>query len=69
MLDEIQVRREKLEQFQRSEIDPYPKTHTRDTRVEALQASFDEWVAEGKTVTVAGRLMAVRVHGGLAFAV
>ncbi len=68
MLDEIQVRREKLEQFQRSEIDPYPKTHTRDTRVEALQASFDEWVAEGKTVTVAGRLMAVRVHGGLAFA-
>ena len=68
MPEEIEVRREKLEHLKRSEIDPYPKTHQRDTKVEALHASFDEWAASGKTVTVGGRLMAVRVHGGLAFA-
>lgn len=68
MIEEVQVRHAKLEQFKRSDIDPYPKTHRRDTRVELLHASFDALVAEEKEVTVAGRLLAVRVHGGLAFA-
>ncbi len=68
MIEEVEVRRGKLEQFRRSEIDPYPKTHDRDTTVASLQAAFDTLVADNAAVTVAGRLMALRVHGGLAFA-
>lgn len=68
MIEEVQVRREKLERLKALALDPYPKTHGRDTSVEALQASFDAWAEEGKSVTVGGRLLAVRVHGGLAFA-
>jgi lysyl-tRNA synthetase class 2 len=68
MIEEVQVRRAKLEHFKQSEVDPYPKTHSRDTRIEQLQASFDEWATAEKEVTVAGRLAAIRIHGGLAFA-
>jgi lysyl-tRNA synthetase class 2 len=68
MIEEVQVRQAKLEQLRRSEIDPYPKTHQRDTQIGALLAVFDESAVAEKVVTVAGRLMGVRVHGGLAFA-
>ena len=68
MIEEVQVRREKLERLQKMEFDPYPKTHDRSISVEALQANFDTLVEKGETVTVGGRLMAIRVHGGLAFA-
>ncbi len=68
MIEEVQVRREKLERLQKMEVDPYPKTHDRSISVEALQANFDTLVEKGETVTVGGRLMAIRVHGGLAFA-
>ncbi|MBP9762388.1 lysine--tRNA ligase [Patescibacteria group bacterium] len=68
MIEEVQVRREKLERLTKLGIDAYPKTHRRDASIGLIQASFDEFVAQGKTVTVGGRVMAVRVHGGLAFA-
>lgn len=68
MIEEVQVRRAKLEALKRLEVDPYPKTHHRDTKIELLHASFDRMAAEQTAVTVGGRVMAVRVHGGLAFA-
>jgi lysyl-tRNA synthetase class 2 len=68
MIEEVQVRREKLEHLTKLGIEAYPKTHRRTATTGLIQASFDEFVAQEKVVTVGGRIMAIRVHGGLAFA-
>lgn len=64
MADEIEVRREKLEALRSAGVDPYPATVQARTRLADVLASF----AEGQTHTLAGRIMTIRVHGGLLFA-
>ena len=67
MIEEVQVRHAKLTELQGLGIDAYPKTHQRDTQIGELLAAFDTWVGEERSVTVAGRLFAIRLHGGMAF--
>jgi len=55
----------KLEEIRALGIDPYPAKSFRDTPVSAVVENFSE--LEGKTVTVAGRLTAIRSFGKLAF--
>lgn len=68
MIEEVQVRLSKLERFKELGLEAYPKTHHRTATVGEVQQAFDAWSLDGREVTVAGRLSAVRIHGGLAFA-
>lgn len=68
MIEEVQVRLSKLERFKELGLEAYPKTHHRSATVGEAQASFDAWSNDQRELTVAGRLSAIRIHGGLAFA-
>ncbi|MCC7357148.1 lysine--tRNA ligase [Candidatus Uhrbacteria bacterium] len=68
MLDEVQVRRNKLEALQARGIDPYPKTTQRDTTCAFALEKFEQFSQEKKNITLAGRVMSIRVHGGMMFA-
>lgn len=55
------VRLEKLEKIRKLKIDPYPaKSNKKHTIADCLKS-------QGKTVTTAGRIMAIRGHGGSSF--
>ncbi len=68
MLEEEAVRREKLERLRKEGVDPYPSASHRSASCREAIEQFDAWSAGKKTITVAGRLKAVRTHGGAAFA-
>lgn len=68
MLEEEIVRREKAERLRQEGIDPYPSATRRTDVCAAAVSHFDAWSAEEKTIVLAGRLRAVRAHGGAAFA-
>src|SRR3989344_7104666 len=57
----------KLKQLRAVGIDPYPATTSRTHTIEEALASFDSLAASGKAVVVAGRVRAVRGHGGSTF--
>jgi len=56
---------EKLKKLREMGIDPFPAKSSRNTKNIAVAERFEE--LEGKEVTVAGRAVAVREHGKLAF--
>ncbi|MCI0619684.1 lysine--tRNA ligase [Candidatus Wolfebacteria bacterium] len=63
-LEELREERlKKLNLLKEKGIDPYPARSGRDTAIVNLLANFDE----GKEVTIAGRVMALRRHGGSTF--
>lgn len=66
--DELrEVRLTKLRALTDKKIDPYPaKAHKAVTNQETAN-KFDVWAAKQKKVTLAGRLMSKREHGGLVF--
>ncbi len=49
-------------------IDPYPAVSKRTLSVSDLLLSFDRREESNETLTIAGRIMAIREHGGTAFA-
>ena len=71
--EQVQVRRQKLLRLRDAGVDPYPprfpRTHTAEDAVRALQAAEDEGGpgARSQAVAVAGRVMAQRVMGRTAF--
>lgn len=68
MLEEIRQKRlEKLALLRNAGIDPYPAATLRTHTVEDALASFDSLVASDKTITIAGRVRAIRGHGGSTF--
>ena len=68
LLDERAVRLEKLERLRALGLDPYAVEPQRSATCAEAQASFEAWSAEARSVTLAGRLLTVRVHGGMMFA-
>src|SRR5258708_38868352 len=67
-LDDLrQVKLHKLKALRDQGIDPYPATTKRSMSVADALAGFNE-LAESKTeITLAGRIMALRAHGGSIF--
>ncbi|MFE7318396.1 bifunctional lysylphosphatidylglycerol synthetase/lysine--tRNA ligase LysX [Streptomyces sp. NPDC057555] len=70
--EQVRVRHQKLERLREAGTDPYPvgvqRTHTLgQVREEHRDLAAGE--RTGKTVTVAGRVLLVRDHGGVLFAV
>lgn len=59
------VRRDKLERLRQLGIDPYGARFPRTHGLAEIAARFAE--LEGRSVSVAGRLMAIRAHGKAAF--
>lgn len=55
----------KLNQIREMGIDPYPPTSHRNTRISEIVNHFDE--KDGQTVCIAGRIVAIRSFGKIAF--
>lgn len=58
-------RLKKLSEIKERGINPYPAKSNRDTKIGHILENFDE--LNGQTVTIAGRIMAIRSFGKLAF--
>lgn len=61
--DQEEIRRKRRDDMVAAGGNPYPPRTSRTTTIQAL---LDEW-SETKTVTIAGRVRAIRVQGGSAF--
>lgn len=57
----------KRDQLVAAGIDPYPATTQPTHTIGAVQASFSECVASTTEITIAGRVLSIRRHGGSAF--
>ena len=68
MLDEAQVRREKLQKLIELGINPYPADSARDTSCADALERFGDLMKRAETITLAGRVLTIRVHGGMMFA-
>lgn len=65
--DLLQVRREKLDQLRQAGMDPFVQTSFPvDTHAKEISDHYDQY--EGKTVSLAGRMMSKRVMGKASFA-
>ncbi len=64
--DLLQVRREKLDQLRQAGMDPFVQTsYPVDTHAKDITDHYDQY--EGKTVSLAGRMMSKRVMGKASF--
>ena len=67
-LDDIRaLRLKKLEALRKKNIDPYPAVSRRTHLVKDALHSFSSLARSKKEITVAGRIVAVREHGGSVF--
>ncbi len=68
MLDElIAERKKKLEAIRRAGINPYPAVVPRTASAAEVVTNFEAWSSADKEVSVAGRIMAIRSQGQIAF--
>ncbi|MEK7076456.1 MAG: lysine--tRNA ligase [Patescibacteria group bacterium] len=66
-LDEIRKTKiKKIEELRKSGIDPYPASSSRTNSIKEAVDNYDEW-KDKKEITLAGRIMARREHGGSTF--
>ncbi len=66
-LDEIRkIKIKKVEKLRESGVDPYPAVSSRTNSIAEALENYEEW-KEKKVVTLAGRIMARREHGGSVF--
>jgi len=66
-LDEIRKTKiKKVEELRKSGTDPYPASSSRTNSIKEALENYDEW-RESKSITLAGRIMARREHGGSTF--
>ncbi|MEK7536983.1 MAG: lysine--tRNA ligase [Patescibacteria group bacterium] len=67
-LEEIRkARLKKLENIRKAGVDPYPAESFRSHRVSEVLENFDDLSGIGEKVTLTGRLMSLREHGGSLF--
>jgi lysyl-tRNA synthetase, class II len=68
-LEEIRIARlNKLKKLQEAGVDSYPAETHRDFEIGKLVKEFERLQKENKTVTIAGRVMALRLQGAIGFA-
>lgn len=68
-LEEIrEARLKKLKILQEAGMNPYPAETERDFEIAKLVEGFDKLTEQNKTVCIAGRIMAMRTQGAIAFA-
>jgi lysyl-tRNA synthetase class 2 len=68
-LEEIrEARLKKLQKLREVGVDPYPAKTERNFEIGQLINEFENLQKENKTVTIAGRIMALRLQGAIGFA-
>lgn len=67
MIEEAIIRRQKLETLRAAGVNPYPSEVHRTAMCADVFKLFEANAFEGKEVTLAGRLVTVRVHGAMMF--
>lgn len=67
MIPEEIVRRERLHALREAGVDPYPRKAERTHKAKEVLGAFEELDKQKTPVTVAGRIRAIRKHGGLTF--
>lgn len=65
--DELTIRKEQRDQFAKDGIQTYPSTSNRTTTISNLLNTFDNLETSQDEVTIAGRIIAIRSHGGSMF--
>ncbi|NQU83295.1 MAG: lysine--tRNA ligase, partial [Parcubacteria group bacterium] len=68
MAEEAVIRLEKLKSIQSDGVNPYPAKSKRTSIAEEAILNFSDLSKKNKKITLAGRLMSVRGHGGAVFA-
>lgn len=68
MSDEAIIRLEKLRAIKDGGRDPYPAKSKRTAIINEAILNFSEWSKKNKKITLVGRLMSIRGHGGAMFA-
>jgi len=63
----IKLRKEKLGKIRALGIDPYPVKSERSHKIAQVLANRESWIAEAQTVTLTGRLIAMRRQGKIGF--
>ncbi|PSO46643.1 MAG: lysine--tRNA ligase, partial [Parcubacteria group bacterium SW_4_46_8] len=63
----IEERKDKLTALKEAGRDPYPSASTRTHRITEVLDAFKPLAQEETTVCIAGRIMAIREHGGSVF--
>ena len=67
-IEELRAERiRKLELLKEKGVEPYPAASGRLVSIKEVQENFDALLAEEETLAIAGRIMAIREHGGSAF--
>ncbi|MBT4857341.1 lysine--tRNA ligase [Candidatus Uhrbacteria bacterium] len=69
MIDEERVRRDRLQAIRDTKVNPYPAQSHRTHLAEEVLSTFEDLEASQNEVTLAGRIRALRKHGGIAFVV
>lgn len=67
MIEEERVRRDRLQAIRDAKTNPYPAQAHRSHLADQVFASFEDLEASKEAVTVAGRIRALRKHGGISF--
>lgn len=67
MIQEEQDRRNRLKEIYDNGINPYPAESHRSHTIEAVLAYFDDLETTNTQVTLCGRLISIRKHGGISF--
>jgi lysyl-tRNA synthetase class 2 len=67
MNEEEIVRRERLQKIRESGANPYPAKVSRTHSIKEYLGFFEKIEKNGTVVTLCGRVLTIRVHGGLAF--
>ena len=71
MPEQVRVRRDKYERLRARGVDPYPVGHARTTTLAEVRERFGDLAPDassGEVVSVTGRVVLIRVHGGICFA-
>lgn len=63
----IKLRKEKLEKIRALGIDPYPASSERTHRIAEVLENRESWIEAAQTVTLTGRLIAMRRQGKIGF--
>jgi len=68
MPEERDVRLSKLEALRKAGMDPFPKEVYRTHEIGTFISSFEDFLTNQESVVLVGRVMTIRVHGGMMFA-
>ncbi len=67
MIEEEGVRRARCEALRSAGIDPYPASAKRTHTAEGFNALFRDMLTSKELVTILGRILVIRKHGGMTF--